>query len=158
MIMSNRALQDLRCAVQRPWDGLSVSIIVPVLLIVCARVLAQAGSSCPVTLVGGEGDANGIVISLLNAGKEPIRRVEFDSVAIRGHTGSSHANRAGVCSEENTMLFPATPYDLKYAYPGGVAVPVLVSVKLVALSDGYIWKPSKHQKCRTLRIVPKRQR
>jgi hypothetical protein len=56
------------------------------------------------------------------------------------------------------MFFPATPYEVRYPYPDGVPVPVLVSVKSVTLSDGYIWNPSKHQKCRTLRIVPKQQR
>ena len=157
MITHLVVFQTVRNTVQRLRIGCTVKAIAPVVLL-SAKLLAQAGSPCPLTLISGEGDLSGITISFNNAGKEPIRRVEFGCAAKRNHKGTPHTNRAGICRENNAMFFPATPYELKYPYPGGVPAPVVVSVKSVTLSDGYIWKPSKYQKCRTLRIVPKHLR
>jgi hypothetical protein len=56
------------------------------------------------------------------------------------------------------MFFSATPYTVSYAYPGSVPRTVLVSVKSVTLSGGYVWKPSRHETCRVLRIVPEHRK
>jgi hypothetical protein len=60
------------------------------------------------------------------------------------------------CREENAPFCPGTEYTARYPYPGGVRQPVIVSLKSVTLSNGYVWKPTKREPCRTLRISPGR--
>jgi hypothetical protein len=156
----NSLFQDVGYALRQLRKSLDLRLLILLPLIISSRLVAETKGSCPLLLVSGEGDRNAIVISFENAGKLPIRRLEFNCVATHSQPGhyQIHTSRAGICREDNAMFFPATPYEVSYPYPLGVPSPVLVSVKSVTLSDGYVWKPWQRQKCRTLRIVPKSKR
>ena len=103
-------------------------------------------SVCPVMIVSGTGERDEIVVTFRNAGKLPIRRLEFGCVA-----GSA---RVGVCREGNTLFYPGMEYTVRYPYPAGKRDAVTVAVKSVTTSDGFVWKGSKKLGCRTLRIAP----
>lgn len=121
------------------------------ILIIGLPGLVQASGACPLTLVSGAGDRDSISVTFRNIGKLPIRRIEFSCVLAHGQ---AHPASSADCREDNAMFFSATPYTVRYAYPGGVPRTVLVSVKSVTLSGGYVWEPSRHETCRVLRIVP----
>jgi hypothetical protein len=113
--------------------------------------LATASGSCPVTLLTGAADPGAFSVTFMNAGKLPIRRLEFDCMV--ANTQAHKAERA-LCREQNALFFPGTEYTVRYPYPGGIPRSVRVSLKSVTSSDGYIWKPSQRQPCRVLKIYP----
>jgi hypothetical protein len=113
-----------------------------------AVLFSQAyGSTCPVTLVSGVSDPDALVLTLRNAGKLPIRRLELDCRPTA--TKGKHAS----CREENALFYPGTQMTVRYTYPGGVRQTVIVALKSATFSDGYVWKPTKKQPCRVLRVV-----
>jgi hypothetical protein len=121
-------------------------------LVMFGGALACAnGSPCPVMLVSGTGDADAIVVTFRNAGKLPIRQLEFNCTPAGTEAGKGQRAR---CREENALFYPGMEYTVRYPYPGGVRRAVVVTVKSVTLSEGYAFKPSKRQPCRTLRISP----
>lgn len=114
-------------------------------------VISQAyASTCPVTLVSAVGDPDAIVLTLRNSGKLPIRRLEFNCKPAR----SQAASRGGPCREENALFYPGAELTVRYPYPGAIRQPVVVSLKSAMFSNGFLWKPSKRQPCRTLRVSP----
>ena len=122
------------------------------ILIVFFASLAGASSSCPVTLVSAAAEPDAITVTFLNAGKLPIRQLEFNCALLRPHTPK--AQPPARCREQNALFFPGTEYTVRYAYPGGNAKPVRVSLKNVTLSNGYVWKPTRRQPCRVLNVYP----
>ena len=116
--------------------------------------LADASGTCPVTLLSGAADRGAITVTFLNAGKLPIRRLEFSCTLV--HAQAHEAQRT-LCREENALFFPGTEYTVRYTYPG-IPRPVRVSLKSITSSDGYIWKPSQRQPCRVLKIYPGKQK
>ena len=117
--------------------------------------LAGASSSCPVTLVSAAAEPDAITVTFLNAGKLPIRQLEFNCALLRPHTPK--AQPPARCREQNALFFPGTEYTVRYTYPG-IPRPVRVSLKSITSSDGYIWKPSQRQPCRVLKIYPGKQK
>jgi len=107
------------------------------------------GNTCPVTLVSGVSDPDALVLTLRNAGKLPIRRLEFDCRPTR----TAASGKSTSCREENALFYPGTELTVRYTYPGGVRQTVIVSLKSATLSNGYVWKPTKKQPCRVLRVV-----
>src|SRR5436190_18828927 len=71
---------------------------------------AFAGDTCPITLIGGTGDATSIAITFENAGKLPIRQLEFNCVPVR--TQPHKAEHA--CREANALFFPGMQYTVNY--------------------------------------------
>jgi hypothetical protein len=132
--------------------GMSKGIQLAMLTVILAS-FADASSTCPVTLVSGAADPDAIAVTFLNVGKLPIRRLEFNCIVVHAQT---HKAERTPCHEENALFFPGTEYTVRYPYPDGIPRRVLVSLRSVTLSDGYIWKPSKRQACRMLRIYPGR--
>lgn len=127
-------------------------------MLATALVILQpyaTGSVCPVMLVSGAGEPDAMVVTFRNAGKLPIRRLEFNCTPVRAQSGN-RARRA--CREQNALFYPGPEYTVRYPYPGGVAQAVVVSLKSVTLSDGTVWKPSKRQPCRALRITPRKNK
>lgn len=123
---------------------------------VAASLLAASlayASPCPVMLVSGVGDKDSIVLTFRNSGKLPIRRLELNCVL----PGAAPSKQSMACTEKNALFYPGLEYTLRYPYPRR-APQVTVSVKGATLSDGYVWKPSKRQPCRVLRIPPSRNR
>ena len=133
------------------WDSGLSSMAKAITVAACLLVISHAyASPCPVMLVSGIGDADGIVLTFRNSGKLPIRNLEFNCL-LAGPAQSM------VCRERNALFYPGMEYALRYPYPRGTGQ-VTVSVKSATLSDGYVWKPSKRQPCRVLRIHPPRNR
>lgn len=112
-----------------------------------------SGSPCPVMLVSGAGEADAIVITFRNTGKLPIRQLEFNCMPAGVQAGKGQRAR---CREENALFYPGMEYTVRYPYPGPIRRAVVVTVKSVTQSEGFVFKPSKRQPCRTLRISPGR--
>jgi hypothetical protein len=148
-------LNDPRFGLRRVWKSCGLALALVPSLIICSPPWAQASGGCPLTLISGEGGRNAITVTFRNDEKLPILRLEFNCKLARG--SASKASPA-VCSEENAMFFSATPYTVNYGYPGGIAKPMVVSVKSVTLADGHVWKPSRRATCRVLRITPSQRR
>ena len=119
--------------------------IIGILLVVSAGALA----ACPVMIVNGVGESDGIVLTFRNSGKLPIRQLEF-SCKSRSTQRDSNGWR-----EANALFYPGMQYTLRYPYPGGKAKTITVAVKSVTTSDGFTWKPTRKQPCRILHIVPR---
>ena len=110
-----------------------------------------AATACPVSLVDGKADRDGIVLSLRNKGKLPIQQLEFNCTPATSPT----AHRP-TCHEETGLFFPGTEYTISFAYPNR-AGSILVSLKAARLSDGSFWMFKRDQSCRPLRIARKRK-
>ena len=93
---------------------------VAAILIIGLPGLVQASGACPLTLVSGAGDRDSIRVTFRNIGKLPIRRIEFSCVLARGQ---AHPASNADCREDNAMFFSATPYTVRYAYPGALRGP-----------------------------------
>jgi hypothetical protein len=111
---------------------------------------ADAASSCPVLLVSGTGDHDGITVIFRNIGKLPIRRLEFNCRPLHAQSGRV---QSGSCSEQNASFIPRVQYTVSYPYPGGKPGPLLVSLRSAMFSDGHAFKPSKRDPCRMLKIT-----
>jgi hypothetical protein len=110
-----------------------------------------AATACPVSLVDGKADRDGVVLSLRNKGKLPIQQLEFNCTPATNPT----AHRP-TCHEETGLFFPGTEYTISFAYPNR-AGSILVSLKAARLSDGSIWMFKRDQSCRPLRIARKKK-
>src|SRR3954453_18953921 len=128
---------------------IAVRLLILELLLVS---FAVAGPPCPVMMVRGSGDHGGFHLAFRNMGKLAIRALDFNCTATNRRTGKL---RAGLCREGNGMFYPGPEYNLTFAYPNGKPEQVKVTVKSALLMDGYLWRPSKGQACRALRIQPK---
>jgi hypothetical protein len=107
--------------------------------------------ACPVTLVDGKADRDGIVLSFRNKGKMPIQQLAFDCAL----TSSQGVHRTS-CHNESGLFYPGTDYTSSFAYRSH-AGSIEVFVKNARLADGSFWFSNRDQRCRPLRIVPKRK-
>jgi hypothetical protein len=110
-----------------------------------------AAIACPVTLVEGKADQDGVVLSFRNTGKLPIQELEFDCALANGPT----AHRS-FCHRETGLFFPGTDYTSSFAYSSR-AGSIQVSLQAARLSDGSTWIFNRDQRCRPLRIDRKRK-
>jgi hypothetical protein len=106
--------------------------------------------ACPVTLVDGKADRDGVTVSFRNTGKLPIQGLELNCAL----TSSQGVHRT-TCHNETGLFFPGTDYTSSFAYRSH-AGSIEVSVKTARLSDGSTWMSNRDQRCRPLRIDPKR--
>jgi hypothetical protein len=132
---------------------MSKAITLAALVMTGVALAYGSGNPCPVMLVSGTGDADGIVITFRNTGKLPIRELEFNCTVAGAQAGKGQRAR---CREGNALFYPGMEYTVRYPYPGGIRRAVAVTVKSVSQSEGFVFKPSKRQPCRTLRIAPER--
>lgn len=117
-------------------------------LILLLPALSALAVKCPVAMVSANGDRDGFSVIFRNQTKLPIRRLEFRcTVAGKVHPGA--------CTERNALFYPGGEYTVTYPYPAGKPRALTVTVQSAMLMDGFIWKPSKHDVCRTLRITPR---
>ena len=107
--------------------------------------------ACPVSLVEGKADQDGIVLSFRNTGKLPIQELELDCTPI----GNPTAHRL-TCHTETGLFFPGTEYTSSFAYRNR-AGSIQVSLRAARLSDGSTWILNRDQRCRPLRIDRKRK-
>ena len=119
-------------------------------ILLCAS--ADALAVCPVMIVSGVGESDGIVLTFRNSGKLPIRQLEFSCKSQPTQRDSK------ACREANALFYPGMQYTVRYPYPDGKAKTVTLAVKSATTSDGFTWMPSKKEPCRTLRIVPRTSR
>jgi len=122
------------------------------ILAVVVSAVTCAFGICPVLMVSGTGERDNIVVTFRNSGKLPIRQLEFNCIS----SSPPSSGRKNPCREPNALFYPGMEYTVRYPYPGGARSIVTVAVKSVTTSDGFVWKPSKKQPCRTLRIVPRK--
>ena len=115
-------------------------------------VSVDALAVCPVMIVSGLGESDGIVLTFRNSGKLLIRQLEFSCKSQPTQRDSN------ACREANALFYPGMQYTVRYPYPDGKAETITLAVKSVTTSDGFTWKPTKMQPCRTLRIVPRPKR
>ena len=121
------------------------------ILVVFLVHLANAAGRCPVTLISGAGSLDSVSITFMNAGKLPIRRLEFNCKLIGDRSDSIH------CDEGNALFFPGMQYTVTYAHRARVPELARVSLKSITFADGYVWKPNPAISCRVLRIDLKRK-
>jgi len=131
--------------------GKAIALVLLALFAVSGASAAK--SACPVLMVSGTGDRDGIAVTFRNLGKLPIRRIEFNCTPPR--TQSRQTPR-GQCAEQNASFVPRTEFTVSYPYPGGKSAPLVVSLRSVTFSDGHTFKPSKRDPCRVLKITPSR--
>jgi hypothetical protein len=124
-----------------------------ILAVVLSAPALKAKSSCPVTLVSAAFDAGALTVTFRNNGKLVIRELEFNCHIIHPQAAKPESTP---CREENGLFFPGNEYTVSYPYPNPVRKSLLVSLRSVTLSDGYVWKPAEGQACRVLRIDPKK--
>lgn len=110
-----------------------------------------AAIACPVSLLEGEADQDGIVLSFRNKGKLPIQELEFDCTP----TSSPKAHRL-TCHAETGLFFPGTDYTSSFPYPKR-AGSIQVSLRTARLSDGSSWMFNRDQRCHPLKIDRKRK-
>lgn len=110
-----------------------------------------AGIACPITLVEGKADQDGIELSFRNKGKLPIQKLEFNCTP----AGSSTAHRV-TCHTETGLFYPGTDYTSSFAYRNR-AGSIQVSLQAARLSDGSSWLFNRDERCRPLRIARKRK-
>ena len=112
-------------------------------------VSTAALAVCPIMIVNSVGESDGIVLTFRNSGKLPIRQLEFSCESSQSQRDSN------ACREANALFYPGMQYTVRYPYPEGKAKTVTLAVKSVTTSDGFTWKPTKKEPCRTLHIVPR---
>jgi hypothetical protein len=110
-----------------------------------------AAIACPVSLVDGKADQDGIVVSFRNVGKLPIQELELNCLPI----GNPATHRL-TCHTETGLFFPATEYTSSFAYKNH-AGSIQVSLQAARLSDGSSWLFNRDQRCRPLRVNRKRK-
>jgi hypothetical protein len=126
-----------------------------IILIVCllgSSVCQSWGAiACPVFLLEGKANQDGIVLSFRNKGKLPIQELEFNCTPASTSTPHGLA-----CHTETGLFFPGTDYTSSFPY-GSRAQSVQVALRTARFSDGSTWLANRDQKCQPLRMVSKRQ-
>jgi hypothetical protein len=115
---------------------------------------AYAFGVCPVMMISGAAEHDNIVLTFRNSGKLPIRQLEFSCASLRGQP----AGQTNLCRETNALFYPGMQYTVRYPYPGATREVVTVAVKSATTSDGFVWRPSKKQACRPVKIMPRKSR
>jgi hypothetical protein len=108
---------------------------------------AHAEIACPVMIFDGKVDHEELELTFMDTAKVPIRQLEFYCTPVSGHTA-----RRSVCHVETGMFFPGTPYPIRFSYATKGARTILLSLRLVQLSEGFMWTSTHDQACRSLRI------
>jgi hypothetical protein len=124
------------------------------ILMILVWASACAFGVCPVMMISGAAERDNIVLTFRNSGKLLIRQLEFSCAPLQRQP----SERTSQCREANALFYPGMQYTVRYPYPDAKRGTVSVAVKSVTTSDGFIWKPSKKQPCRVLRIVPRKNR
>jgi len=120
-------------------------------LVVLLGQLANAAGRCPVTLVSASGTLDSLSITFMNAGKLPIRRLEFNCKPIGDRSDNIR------CGEDNALFYPGMEYTVTYAHKARAPERVRVSLKSLTSADGFVWKPNPAVSCRVLRVELKKR-
>jgi hypothetical protein len=115
------------------------------LILFAQRSLAEI--ACPVMIFDGKADQEILSLKLMDKAKVPIRQLEFYCTPLNG----SSASRT-LCHVETGIFYPGTSYPVRFNYAAKGAHTILLSLKSVELSEGYLWTSTHDQACRPLRI------
>jgi hypothetical protein len=127
-----------------------VSIRLTIIVVLLGQ-LANAAGRCPITLVSASGTLDSVSITFMNAGKLPIRRLEFNCKLIGDRSDNIR------CEEDNALFYPGMEYTVTYPHRARVPERVRVSLKSLTLADGYVWKPNPAVSCPVLRVDLKKK-
>jgi hypothetical protein len=110
-----------------------------------------AAIACPISLVDGKADQDGITLSFRNIGKLPIQVLTFNCLPY----GKAAEHRTA-CHAETGLFFPGTEYSTSFAYKSRSGS-IQVSLQSARLADGFSWLSNRDQRCRPLRVDRKRR-
>jgi hypothetical protein len=113
---------------------------------------AQAAIACPVILVNGHANQDGVDLTFINRGKLPLDDLELSCTSFTAQT-----TRRSACHAETGIFYPGTTYTVQFSLPQKDTRSILVSLKSARLSDGDTWTSSHDQSCRSLKIAVKRK-
>jgi hypothetical protein len=108
---------------------------------------ARAEIACPVMMFDGKSEQDDLGLTFMNKAKVPIRQIEFFCTSLNGQSA-----RRSVCHTETGIFYPGTPYPIRFSQATKGARTILVSLRLVQFSEGFMWTSTHDQACRTLRI------
>mgnify|MGYP003694811803 CR=1 FL=1 len=120
--------------------------------IFASLVSPDALAVCPVMIVSGVGESDGIVLT-----SSQLRQTSHPAIGVQLQIAAESTRLRTHATRPMLSFYPGMQYTVRYPYPDGKAKPVTLAVKSVTTSDGFTWTPSKKQPCRTLRIVPRAQ-
>lgn len=124
--------------------------MVTVLLFCASGSQIHAAIACPVVLLDGTVDRDGVTFAFRNKGKLPLQQLSFDCLP----GGAAPAHRS-LCHVESGLFYPGTDYTVSFAYPHAKGW-VLVSLSVARQSDGSLWMQRRDDLCHPLRVRPKR--
>ena len=125
-------------------------VLVSAFCLFCAPVARlHAAIACPVYLLDGKLDHDGVSFSFRNKGKLPLQQLSLYCQP----AGAAHRT---LCHEESGIFYPGTDYTVSFAYPHRGSS-VVLSLSAARLSDGSMWMLRRDDLCHPLR-VPARHR
>jgi hypothetical protein len=135
----------------RPVTRTAPNALLRYLAAVCLLILfvqrSQAEIACPVMIFDGKADQETLGLKLMDKAKVPTRQLEFYCTPLNGSSA-----RRTVCHVEAGIFYPGTSYPVRFNYAAKGVHTILVTLKSVELSEGYIWTSTHDQSCRPLRI------
>ena len=109
---------------------------------------SRADSPCPIMLISGSKDADGLTIAFRNRGKLPIQLLDFTCSATGATTQASPS-----CHTESGLFYPGNQYSVSFLFPVAKKKTLAVSVKDARLSDGSVWRTTRHEFCEPMKIA-----
>jgi hypothetical protein len=118
---------------------------------VCLLILlaqqTRAEIACPLVMFDGKSGQDDLGLTFMNKAKVPIRQIEFYCTSLNGQSA-----RRSVCHTETGIFYPGTPYPIRFSKATKGARTILVSLRLVQFSEGFMWTSTHDQACRSLQI------
>ncbi len=118
---------------------------------VCLLILfaqrARAEIACPLMMFDGKSEQDDLGLTFMNKAKVPIRQIEFYCTSLNGPSA-----RRSVCHTETGIFYPGTPYPIRFSKATKGARTILVSLRLIQFSEGFMWTSTQDQACRSLQI------
>jgi len=108
---------------------------------------ARAEIACPLMMFDGKSEQDDLGLTFMNKAKVPIRQIEFYCTSLNGQSA-----RRSVCHTETGIFYPGTPYPIRFSNATKGARTILVSLRLVQFSEGFMWTSTHDQACRSLQI------
>src|ERR1700722_8295739 len=108
---------------------------------------ARAEIACPLMMFDGKSEQDDLGLTFMNKAKVPIRQIEFYCTSLNGQS-----ERRSVCHTETGIFYPGTPYPIRFSNATKGARTILVSLRLVQFSEGFMWTSTHDQACHSLQI------
>ncbi len=102
---------------------------------------------CPLKLIDGSLQQDGLRVTFRNTGKLAIQQLDISCRPLDGKS-----RRSASCRTETGLFYPGQQYDLDFQY-GGAHKAVVLSLESARLSDGSEWRVGPHQACKSLKVL-----